>query len=121
MLPVEVLVPGANSRSTCKHCGIYTGPSLLEPYKSHNNIYIYKAAYNNMMNHVIIFLVIFTFYIINQVSIFDFHITRLVLQIFRIKSDITEVSEQPNASFHRLTSGRYVINVTQTSVNKQRY
>ena len=58
MLPVEVLVPGANSRSTCKHCGIYTGPSLLEPYKSHNNIYIYKAAYNNMMNHVIIFLVL---------------------------------------------------------------
>ena len=57
MLPVEVLVPGANSRSTCKHCGIYTGPPLLEPYKSHNNIYIYKAAYNNMMNHVIIFLV----------------------------------------------------------------
>ena len=59
MLPVEVLVPGANSRSTCKHCGIYTGPSLLEPYKSQNNIYIYKAAYNNMMNHVIIFLVCF--------------------------------------------------------------
>ena len=57
MLPVEVLVPGGNSRSTCKDCGIYTGPSLLEPYKSHNNIYIYKAAYNNMMNHVIIFLV----------------------------------------------------------------
>ena len=56
MLPVEVLVPGANS-STCKHCGIYTGPSLLEPYRSDNNIYIYKAAYNNMMNHVIIFLV----------------------------------------------------------------
>ena len=46
MLPVEVLVPGANSRSTCKHCGIYKGPSLLEPYKSHNNIYIYKAAYD---------------------------------------------------------------------------
>ena len=51
MLPVEVLVPGANSRS--KHCGIYTGPSLLEPYKSHNNI----SAHNNMMNHVIFFLV----------------------------------------------------------------
>ena len=58
MLPVEVLVPGANSRSTCKHFGIYTGPSLLEPYKSHKNIYIYKAAYDNMMNHVIIFLVL---------------------------------------------------------------
>ena len=61
MLPVEVLVPGGNSRSTCKHCGIYTGPSLLELYKSHNNIYIYKAAYNNMMNHVIIFLVCLKF------------------------------------------------------------
>ena len=57
MLPVEVLVPGANSRSTFKHCSIYTGPSLLELYKSHNNIYIYKAAYNNILNHVIIFLV----------------------------------------------------------------
>ena len=44
-------------KSTCKHCGIYTGPSLLERYKSHNNKYIYKAAYNKMMNHVIIFLV----------------------------------------------------------------
>ena len=32
---------------------------MLEPYKSHNNIYIYKAAYNNMMNHVIIFLVLY--------------------------------------------------------------
>ena len=45
----------AHSRS--KHCGIYTGPSLLERYKSYNNIYIYKAAYNKMMNHVIFFLV----------------------------------------------------------------
>ena len=55
LLPVEVLVPVANSRS--KHGGIYTGPSLQEPYKSHNNLCIYKTAYNNMMNHVIIFLV----------------------------------------------------------------
>ena len=38
---------------------------------------------------------IFTFYIINQVSIFNFHITWLVLRIFSIKSDITEVSEEP--------------------------
>ena len=45
---------------------------------------------------------IFTFYIINQVSIFDFHITRLVLQIFLIKSDIMEVSEQPKCQLSAL-------------------
>ena len=43
---------------------------------------------------IVISIFIFTFYIINQASIFYFHITRFVLQIFRIKSDITEVSEQ---------------------------
>ena len=43
----------------------------------------------------VISILIFTLYIINQVSIIDFRITRLVLQIFLIKSDITEVSEQP--------------------------
>ena len=44
---------------------------------------------------IVISVLIFTFYIINQVSIFYFHITLLVLQIFGIKSDITEVLEQP--------------------------
>ena len=39
----------------------------------------------NKMN----FLLIFTFNIISQVSIFNFHLTWLVFQIFRIKSDIT--------------------------------
>ena len=33
---------------------------------------------------------IFTFYIISQVSIFNFHLTWLLFQIFWIKSDITE-------------------------------
>ena len=47
-------------------------------------------------------ILIFTFYIINQVSIFNFHITRLVLQIFLIKSDITEVSEQPKCQLSAL-------------------
>ena len=44
---------------------------------------------------IVISIFTFTFYIINQASISDFHITRLILQILRIKSDITEVSEQP--------------------------
>ena len=38
----------------------------------------------------------------NQVSSFDFHITRLVLHIFWIKSDITEVSEQPKCQHSAL-------------------
>ena len=49
-------------------------------------------------------LLIFTFYIISQVSIFKFHLIWLVFQIFWIKSDITEVLEQPNAKFPCLTS-----------------
>ena len=51
---------------------------------------------------VVISIFIFTFHIINQVSIFDFHITRLVLQKFSIKSDITEVSEQPKCQLSAL-------------------
>ena len=35
-------------------------------------------------------LLIFTFYFISQVSIFNFHLTWLVFQIFLIKSDIKE-------------------------------
>ena len=44
---------------------------------------------------IVISSLVLAFYIINQVSIFHFHITRLVLQKFCIKSDITEVLEQP--------------------------
>ena len=47
---------------------------------------------------------IFTSNIVNQVSIFDFHITRLVLQIFSIKSYITEVSEQPKCQLSALNA-----------------
>ena len=51
---------------------------------------------------IVISILIFTFYIINQVTIFNFHITRLVLQIFWNKSDITEVSEQPKCQLSAL-------------------
>ena len=37
----------------------------------------------------------FTFYIINQISIFIPHQTRLVFWILEIKSNLKEVSEQP--------------------------
>ena len=40
-------------------------------------------------------ILIFTFYIINQISIFIQHLTRLVFWILVIKSNLTEVSEQP--------------------------
>ena len=37
----------------------------------------------------------FTFYIINKISIFIQHLTLLVFWILVIKSNLTEVSEQP--------------------------
>ena len=40
-------------------------------------------------------LLIFTFYIIRQVTIFNFYLTWQVFQIFWIKSNITEGLEQP--------------------------
>ena len=40
-------------------------------------------------------IIIFTFYIINYVSIIIKHQTGLVFRIFRIKSDLTEVLEEP--------------------------
>ena len=47
-------------------------------------------------------LLIFTFYIISQVSIFNFHLTWLVFQIFCIKSDITYGLEQPKRQISAL-------------------
>ena len=44
---------------------------------------------------IVISILIFTFYIINQISIFIEHLTRLVVWILVIKSNLTEVSEQP--------------------------
>ena len=40
-------------------------------------------------------ILIFTFYFINQISIFIQHLTRLVVWILVIKSGTAEVSEQP--------------------------
>ena len=51
---------------------------------------------------IVISILIFTFYIINQVSIIDFRITQLVLQIFLIRSDTTVVSEQPKCQLSAL-------------------
>ena len=44
---------------------------------------------------IVISILIFTFYIINQISIFIQHLTRLVFWILVIESNLTEVSEQP--------------------------
>ena len=44
-------------------------------------------------------LLLFTFYIISQVSIFYFHLTWLVFRILKIKSDIMEISNSQNAKF----------------------
>ena len=44
---------------------------------------------------IVVSILIFTFYIINQISLFIQHLTRLVFLILVIKSNLTEVSEQP--------------------------
>ena len=44
---------------------------------------------------IVISIIIFTFYIINQISIFIQHLTPLVFWILVIKSNLTEISEQP--------------------------
>ena len=75
-------------------------------------------------------ILIFTFYIINQICIIILYQIRLVFLISEIKYCLTEVLEQPGVGgvgggvgegLPRLTSWRYETNVTQTSVNKERY
>ena len=44
---------------------------------------------------IVISILIFTFYITNQISTFIQHLTRLVFRILVIESNLTEVSEQP--------------------------
>ena len=44
---------------------------------------------------IVISILIFTFYIIDQKSIFILHLTWLIFWILVIKSNLTEVSEQP--------------------------
>ena len=65
-------------------------------------------------------LLIFTFYIISQVSIFNFQL-RWISRYFESNLTTRRVWNSQNAKFPRLTSWRYVFNVRQTSVNKQRY
>ena len=54
----------------------------------------------------------------NQVSIFDFHITRLVFRIFLIRFDITEVSEQPKCQLSALNV-MAIYDQRHTNVSKQ--
>ena len=63
-------------------------------------------------------LLIFTVYIISQVSIVNFHLSCLVFRIILIKSDITEVSEWPK----RQISVLYAMTIRDqrhTNVSKQ--
>ena len=53
----------------------------------------------------------FNSYIYIFIYIFIQHKTRLVFWILVIKSNLTEVSEQPRGGTPALTSWRYVINV----------
>ena len=66
-------------------------------------------------------ILIFIFYIINQICFIILYQIRLVFLIFEIKYCLTEVLEHPGAELPRLMSWRYATNVTQTSVNKERY
>ena len=44
---------------------------------------------------IVISILIFTFYIINQISVIIYHPAGLVFHIFRVKQYLTEVLEQP--------------------------
>ena len=61
---------------------------------------------------------IFTFFIIYLVSFLDFHTTRLVSQIFCIKSDIAEVLEQPKCQLSALNV-MAICDQCHTNVSKQ--
>ena len=65
---------------------------------------------------IVISIFIFTFYIFNQVPIFDFHITQLVLQVFWIKPDITKVSEQPTLNVMAICDQRHANFSKQTTL-----
>ena len=54
-----------------------------------------QSTQDSMNRQKLNLLLIFTFYIISQVSIFNFHLTWLVFQIFWIKSNIKEDLEWP--------------------------
>ena len=53
-----------------------------------------RSIHNSMNLLKLNLLLIFTFYKISQVSIFNFHLAWLFFQIFWIKSDITQCLEQ---------------------------
>ena len=60
----------------------------------------------------------FILYIINPLSALTLHLNSLAFLIFGINFHLTEVLEQPSTDFSRLTSWRYVTDVTQKYVNK---
>ena len=73
-------------------------------------------------NHkIMISILIFTFYIINHISIIILYPVRLVFPIFRIRIAWRRAWNSQEAAFLCITSWRYETNVTQTSVNKERY
>ena len=80
---------------------MFMKPEGLLVYIKLSNVFHHSIQPKNVIS-----IFIFTFNIINQAPIFDFHITRLVLQIhvFQIKSDIPKVSEQPNYQLSTLNA-----------------
>ena len=67
-------------------------------------------------------ILIFTFYIVNQICSVILYQIRLLFLIFEIKYCLMKVLEQPGegAELPRLTPGRYATNVTQMSINNRR-
>ena len=68
---------------------------------------------------IVISIFIFTFYIINQISIFIQHLTGLVFWILVIKSHLTDVSEQPRGESPALNV-MAIRDQRHTNVSKQR-
>ena len=64
---------------------------------------------------IMISILIFTFYVINQISIIILHPIRLVFLMFKTKCCLTEVLEQPGGDSPTLD---IMANILQMSVNK---
>ena len=77
-----------------------------------------SKLYNDFDEAFLVDVSTFTFYIINQISIFIQHLTRLIFWILVIKSNITEVSEQPRGEIPALSV--MAIRDQYANVSKQR-
>ena len=80
----------------------------------------YCFASIDTTSKIVISILIFTFYIIKLICIIIKYLTRLVFRVFSIKAYLTEVSEQPRRGTPALNV-KAIREVTQTSVNKERY